>query len=96
MKEETLKAIDAVVRHQTRKITSLQSTVADYAAERTVLLDALRALVDKLDVVLPICDSYIAVQSIRSGTKYTGPNIVKELAEARALLAERKEKEHAE
>ena len=73
MKEETLKAIDAVVSHQTRKITSLQSTVAGYAKERKVLLDVILHLsIDGAHKKCKVCDK------------------------ARALLAERKEKEHAE
>ncbi len=47
---------------------------------------ALRALVDKLAIVLPIADSYIALQTARSGTQYDGPQIVEELAAAKALL----------
>ena len=49
-------------------------------------VNPVRELVAKLDVILPIVDGYIAFSHLRSGTQYTGPNIVKELAAVKELL----------
>jgi hypothetical protein len=50
---------------------------------RTVL----QALVDKLDVVIPVVDGYIQLSHIRSGGQYTGPNLIKELKDAKDVLS---------
>lgn len=46
-----------------------------------------QALVDKLDVIVPIVDGYVVMTHIRSGGQYTGPNLIAELAAVKELVA---------
>jgi hypothetical protein len=57
------------------------------APRETGWVAPVKALVDKLDVVIPKVDDIIALQTVRSGYQaYDGPNLTDELKAVRALL----------
>ncbi len=82
----TQETVEFNLRTFARKILALAS-LREPPQAPPAFRDVLNALVEKLDVIIPIVDGYIALSHIRSGSQYSGPNLVEELANAKALLA---------
>jgi len=86
--EDILRGIEALMVENNRLRAALDKATGANAA-----FDLLKRIVDKLKVAMPILDSFVTLQAIRSGNMniYDGPSLENEMKEADALIAARRD-----